>query len=370
VTKSIESDARPSEFSDRDASDVSAASNRGAWLFSKSIDIAVFGGSAGLAGLLLILGWSVGSLDRETPDWTWIPAVLLVDVAHVYSTELRIYLDGAELRRRPFLYTVVPVGGFLVSLALLTFGETVFWRVLAYVAVFHFVRQQYGWVALYRRRAGETDRLGHWIDTTAIYSATLFPLIYWHCNLPRNFWWFLEGDFAAGAPADVARWLEPVYWTIMGTYVARSLWLRVFRSQSNPGKDLVVTTTAACWYLGIVAFDSDYAFTVTNVLIHGVPYLALIYFSGIKAVRRTPDSAIARFFRLGVVPFLLSLWVLAYVEELLWHRFVWWDREWLFGDALDAGPFRFLAVALLALPQIVHYALDGFIWKRDQARYL
>jgi len=38
---------------------------------------------------------------------------------------------------------------------------------------------------------------------------------------------------------------------------------------------------------GIVAFDSDYAFTVTNVVIHGVPYLVLVYWYG--WVRRTGE---------------------------------------------------------------------------------
>ena len=40
-------------------------------------------------------------------------------------------------------------------MALYSRGELVFWRALAYLAVFHFVRQQYGWMALYRARMGE-----------------------------------------------------------------------------------------------------------------------------------------------------------------------------------------------------------------------
>ena len=51
-----------------------------------------------------------------------------------------------------------------------------------------------------------------------------------------------------------------------------------FHGFLNIGKDIVVATTAICWYIGIVVFNSDYAFTVTNVIIHGVPYFALIYF--------------------------------------------------------------------------------------------
>ena len=50
-----------------------------------------------------------------------------------------------------------------------------FWRVLAYVAVFHFVRQQYGWVALYRRRLGHHSRLDRVLDDAAIYSRDALP---------------------------------------------------------------------------------------------------------------------------------------------------------------------------------------------------
>jgi hypothetical protein len=357
-----------SELSPSATTGVSAG--EGAWLFSRNVDLAVFGGSAVVALVLLALGVSTGLVERDTPDWTWVPAVLLVDVAHVYSTGVRIYLDPSELRRRPMLYTLIPLGALGGALVLVAFGEQLFWRALAYLAVFHFVRQQYGWVALYRRKAGETDRVGKWIDAATIYAATLYPLAYWHANLPRRFWWFLEGDFVTGISKAVAGALEPAYWTILVVYIGRSLWKWLVLQKPNPGKDLVVATTAACWYLGIVAFNSDYAFTVTNVLIHGVPYIALVYYSGTRRSAAGAFGPVRRIFAFGVVPFLLTLWALAYVEELLWHRFVWWDREWLFGGALDAGPLRPAIIALLAIPQIVHYVLDGFIWRRGQARYL
>jgi hypothetical protein len=242
--------------------------------------------------------------------------------------------------------------------------------VLAYVAVFHFVRQQYGWVALYRRKAGEVDRLGRWIDGAAVYAATLYPLAYWHAHLPRRFWWFLPNDFVAGLPLAAIRTLAPVYWSLLALYAARAVWTRLTRGRSNPGKHLVVATTALCWYVGIVALDSDYAFTVTNVLVHGVPYLALVYFSGRRKAEASPSSLVGRVFGLGVVAFLLAVWALAYAEELLWDRLVWWDRSWLFGAPWDASGIRWLVVPALALPQIVHYVLDGFIWKRGQSRYV
>ena len=39
-------------------------------------------------------------------------------------------------------------------------------------------------------------------------------------------------------------------------------------------------------------------------------------------------------------------------------------RGWLFGVAWDTGSLKILLVPLLALPQLTHYVLDGFIWRR------
>lgn len=331
------------------------------WLFSPAVDVSVFLGSALLSLALLWVGAHAGVLDGDAPDWTWVPAVLLIDVAHVYATAFRVYFDTEELKRRLWLYALVPLIGLMLGVALYSEGDWLFWRVLAYLAVFHFVRQQYGWVALYRARMNESGRAGWWIDAAAVYAATLYPLLYWHAHLPRRFWWFLAGDFAA-LPALVEHLARPLYWLALALYAVRSAYRWIVEGAGNPGKDVVVVTTAVCWYVGIVAFDSDYAFTVTNVVIHGVPYLALVYWYA--RTRRAAAGTSYRLLARGPLFFLATLWLLAYVEELFWDRGVWHERAWLFGAAWDVAFWKVLLVPLLALPQITHYVLDGFVWRR------
>ncbi|HKF56475.1 MAG TPA: hypothetical protein VKJ45_13550 [Blastocatellia bacterium] len=332
-----------------------------AWLFSRDVDLLVFLGSPVVALLLIPLGMRAGVLYGDTPDWTWVPAVLLVDVAHVYATAFRVYLDREELARRKTLYGLVPLIGFAFGILLYSRGEIVFWRALAYLAVFHFIRQQYGWLALYRAKAGERGRLGKLIDSGAIYLATIYPVVYWHTHLPRHFWWFLQHDFAA-MPVALDRVLLPVYLLALVSYAARSIYRSLVLHQPNPGKDIVVFTTAVCWYVGIVGLNSDYVFTVTNVITHGVPYLALVYWYARS--RRDKIGGIYRTLARSPLIFLLVLWLAAYLEELLWDRGVWHDRAWLFGAAWDTGWFKVILVPLLALPQLVHYVLDGFVWRR------
>lgn len=331
------------------------------WLFSAATDLGVFAGSAVLSIVLLAVGWQLNLLNANSPDWTWVSAVLLIDVAHVWSTGFRVYFDPQELKKRFWLYALVPLASYFVGVALYSESANLFWRALAYVAVFHFVRQQFGWVSLYRRKLNESDSLGKWIDTAAIYAATVYPLVFWHTNLPRNFEWFVPNDFG-GLPQIVEQIAFPIYILALGLYFAKSIYLCVFKRFYNPGKDIIVLTTAVCWYLGIVAFNSDYAFTVTNVLIHGLPYFALIYVYA-KQKSASANSAY-RLFSSNIVFFLSLLWLLAYAEELLWHKSVWHERGWLFGADWNFEDYKVYFVPLLALPQLTHYVLDGFIWRR------
>ncbi|WP_438025791.1 hypothetical protein [Sorangium sp. So ce233] len=338
---------------------------RGAFLWGRGVDLAVFGGSAAVALALAAL-----SAGGALPAWGFLLFVVGVDVAHVHTTLFRTYLDREELRRHPALYAAVPLACYLVGVALHLDSELTFWRALAYAAVIHFVRQQVGWVAIYRALAGERSRADRLLDDALIYAATGWPLLYWHAHPPRAFQWFVDGDFVS-APwlAAAVGPLGAVYAALAVAYVARAVHrARVARAPLNVGKHVVVTTTAATWYVGIVATDSDFQFTVTNVIVHGVPYMALLFAYARERAVEVPRSLLARLLSGGLLAFLGIALALAFVEEMLWDRLVWHDRPELFGGAVDEpllGPrARALLVPLLALPQATHYMLDAVVWRR------
>ncbi|MCA9174100.1 MAG: hypothetical protein KDB14_06390 [Planctomycetales bacterium] len=339
------------------------------WLFSPAIDLIAFLGSCAISLLVLAWGARHGLLEQsEPPEWTWVAMILLVDVAHVYATGFRVYFDRQELSRRPLLYAGVPVACFVLSMAVYSESELQFWRLMAYLAVFHFVRQQYGWVVLYRARANETSAWGKRIDAAAIYLATIYPLVHWHASLPRRFSWFVPNDFYA-LPPWTARVALTLYVVALTAYAVKSA--RAWAvGRPNPGKDVVLITTAVCWYVGIVACNSDFAFTVTNVVIHGVPYMVLVWWYMLRrgAQREgeaTPAPATTGGRWKAAVLLISTVWLLAYCEELVWNRAIWHEHRWLFGSDVDAEGWQLALVPLLAVPQLTHYVLDGFIWKRS-----
>lgn len=335
------------------------------WLFHPWLDLAAFLGSALVSLAIVGVIWATGGLEQETPEWLWIVAILMIDVAHVYATCFRVYFRPLEIRRRRWLYILVPILAYIVGWAVYSESPSGFWITLAYIAVFHFVRQQYGWVALYRAKGHETDHIGWWIDAIAIYLATMYPLVYWHAR-SRHFEWFESVSFPGIAPI-YEQILRPFYWMALAVYLLRSLSQCLRGKHWNPGKDLVVLTTAVCWYVGIVAFNSDIAFTVTNVVTHGVPYMILVAWDR-ERHRSTANNAPAipshARLALAAIQFLGALWFMAYAEELLWDRGMWHRRSWLFGEGWDLAGWQACYVPLLATPQLTHYILDGFIWRR------
>lgn len=341
----------------------------GPWLWGRTVDLAVFGGSAVVA-LALVAAGPLLSSDGSLPTWGFLFLVVFVDVAHVWTTLFRTYLDRRELAARPALYAGVPLGVFICGAALHLASPLGFWRLLAYTAAFHFVRQQVGWTAIYRARAGERSAIDRFIDGSAIYASTLFPLLYWHARAPLAFSWFVDGDFVAlPALRSVLPWLTGIWIAALGAYALRTAF-HLARGHRNPGKHLVVATTAATWFVGIVVAKGDFGFTAANVIVHGAPYFALLYFYSRERARDGGGPLLGALVRGGIAVFFAVALSLAFGEEMAWDRLVWHAHPSLFGAGSEPifSPLALsLLVSALAVPQGTHYVLDAVLWRRKDA---
>ena len=338
----------------------------GSWLRSPAFDLGFIVAPPLLAALAVL---SFGFLRApETPVWGWVVLVVCVDVAHVYASIYRTYFDPKELRRRAALYVNVPVACWAAGVLLYRHSPLFFWRTLAYVAVFHFIRQQYGFMRIYQHLQGLRSRLDDVLDQAALYGAMLYPLAFWHATPGRRFVWFVAGDFAR-LPAVAAKLAGWAYAAALAAFFARQVQMYARHGRLNWGKVGIVSTTAVSWYVGIVALNSDFAFTATNVLAHGIPYFALVWLYGHRKWGGAPSWRGLLHRPAAWLLFLLPLIGLAYFEEGLWDVLVWKEHVSVFaGLALSWEPSSAalaLLVPLLALPQSTHYVLDAWIWKLD-----
>jgi hypothetical protein len=339
------------------------------WIGGPALDLG-FILAPGIVISLVVLALPDVFTTRELSPLLWAALIVGVDVTHVYSTLFRTYFDPAEFRRAPTLYVLAPVLGWMAFAGLYSLGASVFWRCLAYLAVFHFIRQQYGFMMLY----GRWDGPRRWIDAAAIYAATLYPLAWWHLH-KRQFNWFVEGDFLSVQAPVAADLLLALYAGITAAYVVKEARLIRRTGRVNWPRNLLLGGTALSWWVGIIAMDSDLAFTAVNVLAHGIPYMALIWVYGRnqQATRLLGAIPARRAFSVAFLPLFVGIpLVLAYLEEGLWDGLVWAEHPNLFPvfaalPTIRSDDVLVLLVPLLALPQITHYILDGFIWRRQHA---
>jgi hypothetical protein len=141
----------------------------------------------------------------------------------------------------------------------------------------------------------------------------------------------------------------------------------------NMPRNAVIIGTAVSWYFGIIYFNGDLAFTLLNVVSHGIPYMALIWATARQTEGRAERrSGISRMLirSYGIWIFLGVILLAAWLEEGMWDRWVWsGEHEPVFRlfsviPELGADHLFVWLVPLLALPQATHYVLDGFIWRR------
>ena len=345
------------------------------WIYSKKMDLLFIVGPAFFVTALVILLHDHIEMFTSVPPWLWLLLVVGVDVTHVYSTLFRTYLDKVEMHKRQALYLLTPLIAWVAGCLLYSLGSMVFWRALAYLAVFHFVRQQYGFMMIYGRKEEQRFKL---IDKLAIYAATLYPLIYWHGNA-RNFDWFIEGDFFKFDSSAIVTLAGLAYLAILFVYLLKELLLWRQSHGFNWPRNLLLLGTALSWLCGIVIFNNDIAFTAINVISHGVPYLALMWIYGRNQAQLQGEKSsfqfswVARVFqRKWLTVYLGVLFAWAYFEESLWDGLIWQDHGTVlyFADKfpiIHSEQTLVWLVPLLAMPQITHYVLDAFIWRMQRS---
>jgi hypothetical protein len=160
-----------------------------------------------------------------------------------------------------------------------------------------------------------------------------------------------------------------VYCLIILAYLAKEIYCFTVTRRFNIPKITIIAATFFTWYFGIVYFNGDMAFTLLNVVAHGIPYIALIWL--FRKREDTAGAAEAQVNKLNIFIFLLAILGFAFLEEGIWDGLVWRDHEDLFAlfsvlPQMKGKEILALLIPLLSLPQTTHYVLDGFIWKNEK----
>jgi hypothetical protein len=344
------------------------------WIFSIKIDIITLFLPVWLIWIVCFL-LPEPFLNQNLPLWIWVLIVMGIDVSHVWSTIFRTYLDKGEFKRHQKVLIFTPIIIFVSLFVIASFSIIWFWRVMAYLALHHFIKQQYGFLAIYRAKS--KLKLGKiFNDKWIIYFSMLYPVFYWHFANKRKFQWFHSGDFFNFF--SFIKFNENTWHIFHILYVLIILaWLveEIYYNHQNFawGKNLWILTTAGNWFLGIVYFNSDIAFTLTNVVGHGIPYIVLVFFY-VEKKKSLTQSKIYFWLTFKNIAFMFFIIILlAFLEEYCWDWLLNRQKSLFFNLFLNYPThliqnhyLQAFFFSLLSIPQVSHYIIDGYIWKNNK----
>jgi hypothetical protein len=354
------------------------------FVFSREVDFLAFVAPVLVACMYIPTYWTLPAHQLPIPILHFLFLVMAVDVGHVWATLFRTYFDTEAREKRGTLYFGSPPAIFAVSVVVHYNSKELFWTVASYMAIYHFMAQNYGLLALYKARCGERNPVDYRIDWLTIVVGAAAPVALWHASPTRRFDWFGDAlPFVVRVP-QVARLPILIAYAAVGlAWIARQV--RKVRSGEEPlnhGKVLIMGCSWLTWGCGALIDHQVLSLAFLN-LFHGVPSFVLVYFVCQRRYAGKEARELGATDRLTVAmtspgrwPVYLAFLVsLAVVEELLWEVLVG-DLGYLTSETLPPHLYRWIlptlsrlqssmVISALALPQLTHYFLDAFIWKMD-----
>lgn len=349
---------------------------RFAWIDGPRVDLTFYIGGA-LLGWAALLAHAVAHVPATMLYLFWI---LFLDGPHLWATISRTYLDREERSTRRALllgalaWAALPVG--TIVWGHLT-GQRLPWALfLAFVqtwAYWHVVRQHYGFLVLYQRKAGEPAGIASRIDYYAFYTVMLAPFASFALRHP-----FARRELGLPAAASLLeRGLVNTLFIITAlaivVYVTSEV-LHARRGQPvNVGKNAflaacvplhLVTLLHPTWSVSIELL----AVTIIVTSFHNLQYEAIVWRHGQRRYH-VPDAdarfgIATRIFRHAVV------WYLAGLTFTILLRYASWSldgRFWPFSPTPRALPGPFSAAEYVNawwwIVAMHHYYLDQRIWR-------
>ena len=250
-------------------------------VFTPGIDFVAFG-----VPLLLGIAFVPSRyfiLPDHVPGWAWLFLVVAVDVAHVWATVFRTYLDKRELFRRPRLYIGAPMGCFFTSFFIYYLGSSsLFWTAISYVAIYHFVKQDLGLLFLYiARNNGRVTKQQIDLEKLTLYTGAVCPVLLWHASPPDAFHWFRANErFAFQLPAMLVLPVQAYWVSVFLVYVYAEVSRWRAGTPLNLGKLYVMGASWLTWSVGTLCDHEVTALIPLPIIATSLAYHSLGRYTG------------------------------------------------------------------------------------------
>lgn len=223
-----------------------------------------------------------------------VALILLVDWGHIFAQWFRIYSNPLETRLARWVYPLSLVATFLVFFSYLSVGGRGLKTCLVYFVIFHFMKQQFGFMRILARGEYRGRPWMRRLEDGYFYLGVVTPVLAWHVEVPAPLvkmpWISTFIHFS---------WQPQLYQLLLACYagVALVYWvmqIKVCREQHHVPltKYLAILFSHFGW--GGVALLPDYQlfFWIMVVFYHNLAYFFFVWATGRKDRTLTTQSEI------------------------------------------------------------------------------
>lgn len=271
----------------------------------------------------------------------------VVDAGHSYITGWRVFRPGAQQDRKKSLYILAAV--LIATLAWLSWGGYYFWPFVVYFTFFHHIRQIYG-VSIWYERLNKS-RLPYAGYIVQLLAALPFLAFHFRTDFSARFFYspqdvFFYPSIPLLSAVIVLNILVLLFWLFVeGMHyqkVKKMEWNRIL-SMGFPA-----LVSSSCFYLGRHFYEV--AFPV--IMLHGGVYIALVALSVDKV----------KTFKVGGLSLAIIIMTITALAAGAWELWMV-DLFHLPSDMNEIRSLQIAAAAIIVVPGLWHYIVDGWIWK-------
>ncbi len=181
------------------------------------------------------------------PVWLWIVLSVASDRAHSWVTIYRVYFDFDEFKKNAKLFLILPFLCWVGGVVAYKIDSSVFWRCIAYFAVYHQVRQNYGFFAIYSRQEKFEKNWMMSFDRFVLYFVAFFPFLYWHLH-PRTYTMFEGVEFVLFPTHHLDVILFSLFFGSLAFFLGKEVYLYKKRGKFNVPKNVLLLGTGQVRY--------------------------------------------------------------------------------------------------------------------------
>lgn len=297
---------------------------------------------------LLALGMSLVNLWEYS--FIAFGILILLDAGHAYATLLRTYFRKSELKRSKF-YIYAPIIVIAVMFSWSYLGIPFLWRFLLYSTFYHHLKQNYGLFMWYSKLDGIKASTK---DKWDVYLMALLPFALFHFREIEYQALYHSSEFFSFGESDTIKILIALY-TVYFFFNMFTMYRKMVRKEVGTGLALSYILPACLNYICFLIFKHSYQVYMPLLAFHAISYLSMISLS-MEKLNPVKVSSLKIW---GTIIFIVVFFVT--IEYTVTDYFeVFSSPADLRGNSILS-----LIVAFTVLPNLMHFMIDGIIWKRE-----